>query len=67
MKNQILDAISEVRSWQIKQIKTPKTDDLSIKGQPKFIRKDGLKEQVTIGSKKNPVCVLKNSVITFPR
>ena len=42
-------------------------DDLSKnkKDQQNFSGKDGVKGQVTVGSKQNPVCVPRTSVITF--
>ena len=54
-------------SQNIKNNKSPKTDDLSKnKTVLNFRRKDGAIGQVTIGSKQNPVCVPSNSVITVP-
>ena len=51
-------------SQQCEHVKPPKTDNLSKKDQQKFGNKTGHIGQVTIGSKKNPVCIHMNSVIT---
>ena len=43
-----------------------KSAHLAKKGQPSFIRKDGLLGQVTIGDKQQPICIPGNSTITIP-
>ena len=53
-------------SQQQEQIEPPKTDDLCNKKRPKknFDDATGHIGQVTIGSRKNPICIPENSVIT---
>ena len=65
-KNQTLGTTSGVMSWQIKQTKTPKTDDLSKKTNRMLIENNGDTAGVTIGLKQNLVCIPGNSVITMP-
>ena len=55
-------------SQQTEQIPSPKPDDLcKKKDQQNFDDVTGHIGQVTIGSKKNPICILRNSVITVLR
>ena len=63
-KNQTLGTPSKVMSQQIKQDKSPKTEDMSKKDQWNFKGKDGAIGQATISSKQNPVCVPSNLAIT---
>ena len=53
-------------SHQLEQVKPPKTDDLYKKDQQNFGHKTRQIGWVTVGSKKNPVCIPGNSVITIP-
>ena len=60
-KTNTLGATSEVMSQNIRVSKSPKTDDLSEKkDQLHFKRKNGTIEQVTVGSRENPVCIPGN-------
>ena len=59
-----LGVSTQTVSQEQEQIKPQKTDDLYIKEQQNIGDKTGHIGQVTIGSKKNPVCIPRNSVIT---
>ena len=60
----VLGVSSNPVSQQMEQISSPKPDDLLKKDQQNFDDVTGHIRQVTIGSKNNPICIPRNSVIT---
>ena len=66
-ESSVLGVSSQLVSQQPEQIESPKPDDLyKKKDQQNFDDVTGHIGQVMIGSKKNPICIPRNSVITVP-